>query len=117
MPNKHDVNTYMAIRWYMNVIENLAIETNAGYPSSKDDIMLVLKGAALSLRMLSKGPETSSVANGPSRTAGNREAASASGISQVRAVESGGIEPDNDCPWQTCEDGSCRPSCEFGPKP
>ncbi len=56
MTHKHDVNTYVAIRWYVNQIENLAISAYAGYPRRADDIMSYLKSAAKSLSMLSRGP-------------------------------------------------------------
>ena len=124
MSHKHDVNTYMAIRWYVNTIENLAISTYAGYPGRKDDIMSYLKCAAKSLELLSRGPATPPLAGGsreatraPEATgSGNREAASEGGNYQTLAMRGGGIEPDNDCPWQTCKDGACRPSCTISPK-
>ncbi|NIV33687.1 MAG: hypothetical protein GWN58_30850, partial [Anaerolineae bacterium] len=51
MSGKHDVNTYMEIRWYVNAIENLALSTYAGYPDRKDDIMSFLKSTAKSLQL------------------------------------------------------------------
>jgi len=49
------LNTYITIRWYVNLIDNLALSTYAGYPGRKDYIMSYLKSAATSLEMLSKG--------------------------------------------------------------
>jgi hypothetical protein len=110
MPGKHDVNTYMAIRWYVNTIENLAISTYAGYPARKDDIMSYLKNTAMSLELLSKGPARPPLA---------KSATPATSASQIRAIEiapGSTREPDTDCPWQTCKDGACRPSCTISPK-
>lgn len=105
MTHKHDVNTYVAIRWYVNQIENLAISAYAGYPRRADDIMSYLKSAAKSLSMLSRGPARPPLA-------GDDPNLVARGIEVAGGTEMTG----HDCPWETCEDGSCRPSCQIGPK-
>jgi len=103
MSHKHDVNTYMEIRWYVNAIENLALSAYAGYPHRKNDIMCYLKSAAKSLEMLGKGTPVA---------AGTESAQTSGGTTEARSFE---ITPRGDCPWQTCEDGSCRPSCTIKP--
>ena len=127
MPPKHDVNTYMAIRWYANVIENLAISAYAGYPQRSDDIMSFLKGAAVSLELLGQGPPNPAAGGGATRAdrAGKTPEREAAATAQASATTQsaganqvtmkGGIEPDTDCPWQTCSDGSCRPTCRITP--
>lgn len=102
MSNRHDVNTYMEIRWYINAIENLALSAYAGYPHRKNDIMCHLKSAAKALEMLGKGT--------PVAAAGTAQAGGST--NETKSFE---ITPRGDCPWQTCEDGSCRPSCTIRP--
>lgn len=93
----------------MNLIDNLAISTYAGYPKRKDDIMSYLKNTAMSLELLSQGPTK------PLHEDGSVRAASAAQVLAVGVAPGGGREPDTDCPWQTCTDGSCRPSCKISP--
>lgn len=106
MSHKHDVNTYVAIRWYVNKIENLAISTYAGYPDRKDDIMSYLKGVAMSLDLLSRGPGRPPLAETDSQLA----------TRGLEVAGGGEMDPDPDCPWDICANGSCRPSCTIAPK-